>query len=159
MTGQMIGKFIINTLWLLLMIVVSGLVYIRMAPHDTAVLHVPPPVGAMPDAPVIKGGSGLFVQEFAAPPKDVLEALNKIAMATKRTRILAGSVDQGMISYITRSRLFGFPDYTTAQAVTNGQGSRVTIYARLRFGRSDFGVNSSRIRNWLEALKSFHQAG
>ncbi|WP_456390472.1 DUF1499 domain-containing protein [Profundibacter sp.] len=155
----MIGKFIINTMWLLLMIVISGLVYIRAAPHDIAALHLPPPMRAMPDAPVIKEGSGLFVQEFAAPPKDVLEALDKVATASKRTRILAGSVEEGMITYVTRSRLFGFPDYTTVQAVTNGQGSRVTIYARLRFGRSDFGVNSARIRNWLKALETLHQAG
>lgn len=155
----MMRKFAINTLWMLLMIVISGLVYIRTAPHDTAVLHVAPPMGATPDAPVIKDASGLFVQVFAAPPKDVLEAFDEIAMASKRTRILAGSVEAGMITYITRSRIFGFPDYTTVQAVSEGQGSRVILYGRLRFGRSDFGVNSARLRGWLKALETLHQAG
>lgn len=150
----MIGKFVINTMWLLLMIVISGLVYVRMAPHDITALHVPPPMDAAPDGPVIKDNSGLFVQEFAVPPADILEAFNTAALTTKRTRILAGSVEEGMITYVTRSRILGFPDYTTVQAVAEGQGSRVTIYARLRFGRSDFGVNSTRVRGWLSIVEA-----
>ncbi|PHQ98998.1 MAG: hypothetical protein COB39_06240 [Marinosulfonomonas sp.] len=149
-------KFVINTTWLLLMIVISGLIYVRMAPHDTTALHVPPPMDAAPGGPVIKGSSGLFVQVYDVPPADILETFNTVALASKRTRILAGSIKEGVITYVTRSRILGFPDYTTVQAVTDGQGSRVTIYARLRFGRSDFGVNSSRVRGWLGIVKTLN---
>jgi len=152
----MIGKFAVNTLWMLLMIVISGLVYVRMAPHDTAALHVPPPMGAAPDGPVMKDSSGLFVQVYDVPPAEIIKTFNTVALATKRTRILAGSVEEGMITYVTRSRILGFPDYTTVQAVTDGQGSRVTIYARLRFGQSDFGVNSTRVRGWLGAVEALN---
>lgn len=152
----MIGKFIINTMWMLLMIVVSGLIYIRSAPHDTAALHVPPPMDAAPDGPVIKGSSGLFVQIYDVPPTKILEVFNTVALATPRTRIMAGSIKEGMITYVTHSRILGFPDYTTVQAVTDGQGSRVTIYARLRFGKSDFGVNSTRVRGWLGIVQALN---
>ena len=153
----MIGKFATNTLWMLLMIVVSGLVYIRLASHDAMVLHVSPPTGATLDTPVIMQGSALFVQAFAAPPDTVLHALDRIALATPRTSTLKGDVKEGMITYITRSRVFGFPDYTTVQVIADGQGSRVTLYGRLRFGRSDFGVNEARIRGWLKALKALDE--
>lgn len=155
----MIGEFIINTMWLLLMVVISGLVYIRIAEHDIAAVHVPPPMNATPDTPVIKDNSGLFTQDYALPPKDVLATFNTVAMSWPRTSILAGSVDEGMMTFVTRSRIFGFPDYTTLLAAPDGQGSRVTIYARLRFGRSDFGVNSARVRGWLGAVQALQQAG
>lgn len=152
----MIGKFIINTMWLLLMIAISGLIYVRTAPHDTAALHVPPPMDAAPDGPVMKDNSGLFVQMYDVPPAEILEIFNTVALDTKRTRILAGSAEERMITYVTRSWLFGFPDYTTVQAVAEGQGSRVTIYARLRFGLSDFGVNSTRVRSWLGIIEALN---
>ena len=148
----MIGKFVISTAWMLLMIAVSGLIYIRSAPHNVGALHVVPPIGAHPDKPVIKQGSALFSQSVDTLPAEVLERLNEIALATKRTRILAGSVAEGMITYVTRSRGFGFPDYTTIHVTSEAAGSRVTIYGRLRFGKSDFGVNRQRVSGWLQAL-------
>lgn len=152
----MIAKFAISTAWMLLMIVISGLIYIRVAPHDTAALHLAPPVGAKPANPVIRAGSAVFAQIFIGPPADILAQLNATALATPRTRVLAGSVEEGMITYVSRSRVFGFPDYTTVQIEADQQGSRATIYGRLRFGKSDFGVNRARIQGWLntvEALK------
>ena len=52
------------------------------------------------------------------------------------------------MTYITRSLLWGFPDYTTAQ--TTPQGTR--LYARQRFGSNDWGVNAARLRDWLAKL-------
>lgn len=150
----MVSKFAINTAWLLLMIVISGLIFIRVAPHDTTALHVPPPTGAMPDAPVVTSISGLFSQVFATQPDDLMARLNTVVLATPRTHALAGSVEEGMITYVTRSRAFGFPDYTTVQITATEQGSLATLYGRLRFGKLDFGVNSGRIRSWLGAVEA-----
>ena len=61
-------------------------------------------------------------------------------------------MDEGRITYITRSAAFGFPDYTTVEAVTAEDGTRLAIYARLRFGQSDMGVNQARVEEWLSAL-------
>ncbi len=77
-----------------------------------------------------------------------------IALAAPRTRVLAGSVEEGMITYVTRSRVFGFPDYTTLHVTADAQGSRATLYGRQRFGKLDFGVNSARIQGWLGAVEA-----
>lgn len=150
----MIPNFAINTAWLLLLIAISGLVYVRIAPHNAAAEHLVPPIGAMPGEPDIMDGSAVFADVFTAPPAEILAQLNSAALATPRTHVLAGSIKEGMITYITRSSVFGFPDYTTVQVVADAQGSRATIYGRARFGRSDFGVNSARIRGWLGAVEA-----
>ena len=54
-----------------------------------------------------------------------------------------------MITYVTRSALFRFPDYTTVRH----RDAQIEIYGRLRFGRSDLGVNAARIDRWLERFR------
>jgi uncharacterized protein (DUF1499 family) len=80
---------------------------------------------------------------------DGLAKLDELAQATPRTTVLAGSVEDGMITYVTRTQVIGFPDYTTVQQ----DGDVLRIHARLRFGRSDFGVNRDRVDGWLAALQ------
>ena len=155
----MIRKTAINTAWLLLMVAVSGLVYIRLAPDDVALVHVAPPKGATPDAPVIGTGAALFVADFTTPPQQMWELVQQVILSTPRTKYLAGSPEDGMITYVTRSLVFGFPDYTTVTVTQNEQGSRVTLFGRLRYGRSDFGVNAKRLRGWVKALEALDQAG
>lgn len=77
-------------------------------------------------------------------------AMDAVIRATPRTRVLAGTLDDGQITYVTRSRGFGFPDYTTLSLSDGGQV--IEIRSRLRFGKSDLGVNRARIERWLEAL-------
>ena len=79
-----------------------------------------------------------------------LAALDSIIRDTPRTQVLAGSVDEGMITYVTRSRVFGFPDYTTVRQ----EGDMLEVYGRLRFGKSDLGVNAARIDGWLRQLQA-----
>ncbi|AXX99766.1 DUF1499 domain-containing protein [Profundibacter amoris] len=155
----MIRKTAINTAWLLLMVALSGLVYIRLAPDDVALVHVAPPSGATPDSPVIGQGSALFVADFNADPEQMWQMLQQVIQSTPRTKYLAGSVKEGMITFVTRSLVFGFPDYTTITVTQNEQGSRVTLFGRLRYGRSDFGVNAKRLRGWVKTLEALDQAG
>ena len=134
--------------------VVAGAAYVRLAPSDPAVWHVDPS-GATP-------GSGRFVVRpeggdtdgplLDMPPQEALAALDRIARDTPRTQVLAGTPEEGRITYVTRSALWGFPDYTTVEAVPADGGSRLVIFARLRFGDSDMGVNEARVRDWLERL-------
>ncbi len=155
----MIRKTAINTAWLLLMVALSGLVYIRLAPDDVALVHVAPPSGATPESPVIGQGSALFVADFNADPQKMWQMVQQVILSTPRTKYLAGSAEGGMITYVTRSLVFGFPDYTTVTVTQNEQGSRVTLFGRLRYGRSDFGVNAKRLRGWVKALEALDQAG
>ncbi len=83
---------------------------------------------------------------------DDLARLDAIALATPRTVRLAGSVEEGRISWVTRSRLMGYPDVTTAQVVAQGTDARLCVVARQVIGQSDMGVNGARLRDWLRQL-------
>jgi uncharacterized protein (DUF1499 family) len=84
-----------------------------------------------------------------ASEPNTLERLDVIIRATPRTHVLAGTPESGMITYVTRSAVFGFPDYTTLRRA----GDQLEIYGRLRFGKSDLGVNATRIDGWLMRLR------
>lgn len=130
-------------LYLVLAAVVAAAAWVRLAPSDPARWHVPARVA---EDKTFKNG---VVRVVEAGP-DGLARLDAVAMAQPRTTRLAGSVDEGMVTWIARSRLFGFPDYITAQQT----GDRLVIYARARFGRSDMGVNADRTRAWVALLQS-----
>ena len=147
---------------LLVLIVAGGMAYIRLAPSDPARWHVNPYVAAFPDqvltyqgfSNVVEAPKGAFAFHHAPDqtPEEVLQRLDAVAIATPRTVRLAGSPEEGMITWVTRSAVFGFPDYSTAEASDPGVGTSVSVYARLRFGRSDLGVNAARLRDWLGQL-------
>jgi hypothetical protein len=124
---------------LALLIAVAGLLaFIRLAPSDPMRWHQMP--GTITDRD-FEGGA---MRRAAGN----LAALDAIIRATPRTRVLAGSVADGMVTYVTRSKVFGFPDYTTVRQ----DRDMLEIYGRLRFGRSDLGVNAARIDRWLGRL-------
>lgn len=138
----------------LLVLIFLGLgLFVRLAPSDPARWHVAPEPAASADCSVVQGeGDARATCTLSMAPAEALSQLDAIAMATARTTRLAGSPDEGRITWITRSALWGFPDYTTAEAVPDATGSRLTVHARLRFGRSDLGVNAARLRDWLPRL-------
>jgi hypothetical protein len=137
--------------FLLIVIAVVALVaYIRLVPSDPArwhiALHPRPADIATPSPQVVVLRGGAYI-DF--PNADgLLARLNTIIMATPRTVLLAGSVGEGRMTWITRSALWGFPDYTTAEVGPQG----LTIYSRLRFGGGDMGVNGARLAGWVAAL-------
>ncbi len=153
----MIRKFVTNTLVLVLLIGVSGLVYIRLAPDDILALHTTPPAGAVPGSPVTLPGGYLLEENSELPPEKLLQRLHSVILQTPRTKLIAGMPSEGMATYVTRSLVFGFPDYTTIRVAPEGDGSRFQIYARLRYGRSDFGVNRERVTGWLRTLEAGRQ--
>lgn len=130
-------------LWIGLAVVVGLLGYVRLAPSDISRWHVASQIAANKN---FKGGVIRLVE--AGP--DGLERFDKLTRETARTTVLAGSVSEGLVTYVTRSKIFGFPDYTTAQQ----DQEQLKIYARLRFGRSDIGVNKARVSRWLDALQT-----
>jgi len=129
-------------LWVVPVGLIAAMGYVRLAPSDPARWHVAPQVNENKD---FQAG----VKRLTDTGPDGLARLNKIALNTARTKVLAGSVETGMVTYVTRSQVFGFPDYTTVQQ----DGDMLKIHARLRFGRSDTGVNRARISAWIDALQ------
>lgn len=139
----------VNMMFTLFLIAVIALMaYIRLAPSDPARWHIaldPRPAilaTASPEAVVTLPNSA-----YMDLPANSFAALKSIAAATPRTEILTETPDH--ITWITRSRLIGYPDYTTAQITPMG----LTVYARQRFGSGDWGVNAARLTAWRAALQ------
>ena len=74
-------------------------------------------------------------------------AVEAVILASPRTRRL--EAEEGQRLYVTRSALWGFPDYATVRL----EDGKLEIYSRLRFGQSDLGVNQARVRGWLADLE------
>ena len=134
---------ILTGLWILLCVVVVADGYVRLAPSDPKVWHKPLKFNENKE---LAGGVERVIE---GSPAD-LARLDSIIRQTPRTQVLAGSVDGAHLTYVTRSAVFGFPDYTTVE-LTDGQ---IRIFGRLRFGRSDLGVNRKRVDGWLDALQT-----
>jgi len=129
--------------WAIIVIILGGLAWIRFAPSDPAVWHVDPKVTADQD---LAGGVRRRI-----PADDGTSAeLDRIILATPRTEVLAGSVEDGMVTYVTRSQWMGFPDYTTVMK----NDDVLELFARSRFGQSDMGVNKARVESWLDRLEA-----
>lgn len=142
----MITKSIILAVVLL---VVATDAYVRLAPFDAAKWNVDIET-ARTKAPY---GYGTTLTT-AEPAETALTHMARIAADTPRTRVLAGSPQEGRISFVTRSLLWGFPDITTVSAQQQDGETQVSIFARQRFGSNDHGVNKARVQNWVAAFDS-----
>ncbi len=67
--------------------------------------------------------------------------------------IVAGDPATGRIEASQRSRWFGFTDDIAIRVTGQGTGSRVDVRSESRYGRGDFGVNATRVRTYLAALR------
>lgn len=130
-----------NYLWLIPVVAFGFVAFVRLAPSDPERWHRMPQVAHDSDTEnsarrlVMSGPTGLA-------------QLHEIALREPRTTVLSGSVEEGIVTFVTRSKLLGYPDYTTVQQ----DGDMLKIYARSRFGRKDFNVNATRIDGWISAL-------
>ncbi|MFY0660720.1 MAG: DUF1499 domain-containing protein [Shimia sp.] len=128
-------------LWLILVLAVAFAIYVRVAPSDPAKWHKEPQVAHDSD-------NENSVRRLVMSGRDGLDRFHQVAMGTPRTTVLAGSVEDGVVTYVTRSKLMAYPDYTTAYQ----DGDMLKVYGRSRFGRKDFGVNANRVETWIDAL-------
>ena len=124
------------------LIVAAGL-WVRVVPSDPArwnkALENPTDQARMGSVVRILSGRAMQMTELEA-----------IIQSTPRTKLLAGSADEGQFTYITRTLFWGFPDYATVWV----KDDDLIIYSRLRFGRGDYGVNKTRVDGWIEQLPS-----
>ncbi|MEX0340242.1 MAG: DUF1499 domain-containing protein [Arenibacterium sp.] len=134
---------VLMAFWIILVILVLAAGYVRLAPTDAAKWHRPLTFEQDRRLP---GGTQRVIE--AGP--DTLSKLDALIMAHPRTKTIAGSVQDGHITYESRTKVIQFPDYITVQQV----GDRLKIYSRLRFGRRDMGVNHQRLSAWLNALQA-----
>lgn len=142
--------------YVLLAIAVAAAAFVRLAPSDPARWHTDPGTGPITDCAqiILVRGSSRVTCQRSEDPVALLAALDTIALATPRTIRLAGSAEEGRITWLTRSAVIGFPDFTTAQATSTPAGTRLDIHARQRFGDYDWGVNGARLTSWLSQLQT-----
>jgi len=137
----------------LLGLFVAFAVYVRVAPTNVEVWHNPK-LPVMGDGQYLSAVSFISQSTLERNATITLSRLDGIIRKTQRTTVLAGAVDVGKITYVTRSRVMGFPDYTTVTLSSSApfEKSSLQVFGRLRFGQSDIGMNRARIEGWLTAL-------
>lgn len=128
--------------------------WVRVAPSDPGVWHVDPLAAERPG----RANHHLMRPGEAASPvwdmtaAELMAALDAVALAEPRVVRLAGTPEEGFVTYVARSRLWGFPDYVSVRALEVEGGAALAAFSRARFGESDLGVNAARMARWLAAL-------
>ena len=133
----------IKGMMLVALIVVVFLAYARLAPHNPQAWHRVPEVKQDQDF----AGGAVRVVPYTA---ELFTTLNQVAQSAPRSSRLAGTVEDGHVTYVARSLVFGFPDYVTIWT----DKETIVLYSRLRFGQSDLGVNKKRLEAWIQAAQT-----
>lgn len=142
-----------TTFIVIILVAILGLGWIRFAPTDIDAFHVDPAVANDPGPRGYKV-IGLDAPRFQGDPDAVLGALIRVARAEPRVRRLDGSVDEGMLTFVARTKWMGFRDYITFKAVAEGSQTKLAAISRSRyeFG-SDWGVNRERLERWFAEIE------
>ena len=95
---------------------------------------------------------------FLRPPGEVFRAVEAALAGEPRLDRVAAEEGQGMLRYVQRSRILGFPDTIDVKVVPVAEGgSAVLLYSRSKLGRSDMGVNRARIVRWIGLIEATAQ--
>ena len=96
---------------------------------------------------------------FEMAAGDLAQAFHDYALSQPRVVRLSGPPEQLWMTFIQRSKWFGFPDYISVRIVPVDAGrSALIVYSRARYGGSDLGVNQERITGWVEGLRRLEAA-
>lgn len=126
--------------------------WVRLSPVDAARWHVPleMPEEGPGDWPAQNGHRAVFAAPVGVPEAwDLIEAL---LSDVPRTGVLAGSAEDGRLTFVTRTAFWGFPDFTTVEVVPADGGSLVRVHARQGIGSYDWGVNRLRVERLRERI-------
>ncbi|WP_162300753.1 DUF1499 domain-containing protein [Alkalilacustris brevis] len=143
---------------LALVALAAVMAYVRLTPSDPAVWHLDPRAISKPQGSnhwlIRPVGGDARAPNFALPAPDLAQAVDALMLSMPRTERLAGSVSAGHMTYVTRSKWMGFPDYTSIRVYSTEAGAGLAAFARARFGRSDLGVNRARLEALMQALSA-----
>jgi hypothetical protein len=138
-------------LTLIFVVLALGAIWIRIAPHDVDKWHIDPAETADPG---VRGLQliGRDAPRFPGHPDEVLAAFADIVTANPRAKLLDGGVEEGMITFVIRTKIMAFPDYMTVKATAEGDETKLSLLARTRFGLSDGDLNRERLEYLLGEL-------
>ena len=147
----------IKPLVILALLAAAGvMLYIRFTPADPQAWHVDPRTVSPPDTPnswlVRPVGGDAVAPEFALPAPDLARLVDRVIRAQPRTRPLAGSVEDGHMTYVTRTPIMGYPDYVSVRVFATASGASMAVFSRSRFGHSDLGTNRKRLEEWMAQI-------
>ena len=133
-------------------VIVIALLWIRYAPINSDDWHVDP-------AEVeFSGNHGLKMigreaPRFVGDAEAVLETFTEIARGEPNTRILEGDADEGMMTFVSRSKILGLAEVITVKAVAEGARTKLSIASRPRFTFSGRGTTEERMDRWLQDMR------
>jgi uncharacterized protein (DUF1499 family) len=142
-------------------VTVAGAGYVRLAPIEPAEWHADPetaPSTGRPNEWRAAEGGDVPPLRLDAPPRAVAAAFDAVALGEPGVTRLAGDPEEGHATYVARSRFVGFPDLVSMRAVAEGEGTRLSVWSRSRWGYSDMGVNRARLEDWLDRVPAAMQA-
>lgn len=137
--------------WIIVIALVALVAYVRLAPIEPARWHVQAEGQKMGKTQA--ANSYIWRASVEDDGAETLAKLDRAIMQTPRTEVVAGSLAEGQITYVTRTKLMGYPDFTTI-GVYGADPRYVEVYGRSRFGRSDLGVNAKRVNGWLAQIEA-----
>ena len=141
---------------LALLAVAAVMLYIRFTPSDPEEWHVDPRAVAKPDKPnhwlIRSVGGDAPALEYALSAPDLAQVVDAVVLAQPRTRRIAGSVEAGHMTYLTRTPIMGYPDYVSVRVFATATGASLAVFSRSRFGQSDLGTNRKRMEEWMAAI-------
>ena len=146
----------------------GGLFYfVSTVEHDAAVWHVDPltaPQTVQPHS--FRMAPPALTEEFVDEPSPVYtvnptlmaKAFDDYVLRQPKTARIAGSPEEGWMTYVQLSHSLNLPDYISVKFIDlNGGNSTIAIYSQSRFGYDDLGSNKNRVLSWVSTLQSFEQ--
>jgi hypothetical protein len=144
-------RILLFLLGLLVLATLAGAIWFRLAPMPAERWHVDPAEAAPPATPNFALRAGDDAPRIPRDAETVATRLAAVAEADG-ARLIAGDLaGEGHATYVVRSRIMGFPDAVSIRLHPEGEGTRVDIFSRSRFGQSDLGVNAARVARWIDA--------
>ncbi len=137
-----------QTAVVIIFLVVVLYLFLRFWPEDKDRWHVDPADTTDPRRSGVRL-IGPNAPRFPGDAATVLGVVADIVQKSPRTRKIDGSLDEGMITFVVRSRTMGFRDYVTFKAVTEGDMSKLAVYARPGMNVYDWGTNAALLDTWL----------
>lgn len=140
---------------ILILLVAVLYLCLRLWPEDKNRWHVDPADTTDPRRSSVRL-IGPDAPRFPGDADTVLGVIVEIVKAAPRTRLIDGSIDEGMVTFVVRSRTMGFRDYVTFKVVSESDLSKLAIYARPGMNVHDWGSNAARLDDWLsQAQQTF----
>jgi len=141
--------------------------YVSTVEHDAAVWHVDPLTVEQSVKPnSFRMAPPLLTEEevdaespvYAVNPTLMAKAFDDYVLSQPKTGRIAGSPEEGWMTYVQQSPSLNLPDYVSVKFIDlNGGNSTIAVYSRSRFGYDDLGANEKRVLNWVSTLQSFEQ--